>query len=356
MAKIGIITFHWATNFGAVLQAYALQRYLQSLGQEVLIINYKPVNYEYSVVKSILNRTPFSSFISWKKEKGLISFRNRLFNCSKNYASLNELKKNPPICDIYITGSDQVWNPYFLLGGEGKITTTYFLTFVPEGSRKCAYAVSFGTNEYSNDIKNILSPIINSFNVISVRERTGLDIVSSLKYEGKCELVPDPTLLLKNNDYTFLFSHINRSHEDYIYVYILRNKQILKCIENELRRKQIEYKISPSSDGRLDEWLYSIMKARFVITNSYHGMLFCLQFHVPFFVLTEEGDLEGMNDRFYTVLRMLDLEKLIYNSVSIIDLNRIVSTQIDWGDVDRKLDNYRKKGYDFIQNLILNGN
>ena len=119
--NIGILTFHWSTNYGAVLQTYALQEYLKELGHEVKIINYVPVK------KSIKNCFQYRNPINilnllkeLKKEQAFIPFRKKWLQLTKQYNSLSELQNDSPNLDVYICGSDQVWNPYFLAKGEKK--------------------------------------------------------------------------------------------------------------------------------------------------------------------------------------------------------------------------------------------
>lgn len=346
--KIGIITFHWATNFGAVLQAYALQKYLMSLNYEVEIINYKPKRYDFSI-RSIISKRVWANILQWKKEQGIKKFRNRYLNLTKRYYSESELVSNPPYCDIYITGSDQVWNPYFTQFGEGKATLSYFLSFGNENIKKIAYAVSFGVTEYDDKLLKIVSPIINNFTAIGVREKTGLDILKSLKFRSQCELVPDPTLLLNEKDYGN-FIRDNNIVSNYCFIYILRNTELCRALTNDMRKLRYRTIVSKFSDDSIEQWLTYIKFSKFVITNSYHGMLFCIQFHTPFIIVSEHGHLSGMNDRFYTILSELGLENRVA-SYDLSNIQAIIKTEIEWEQVDLKLSEFRNRGYLFLKKI-----
>ena len=145
--KIGIMTFHWAANHGALLQTYALQKSLESLfpGDKALIVDYKPARYEWNF-KKVFNsrnmRVVRENLREVKKEKLLAPFRNNIPK-TKHYDSVEELMKQPPDCDVLIAGSDQIWNEYYTMQGEGKPTAAYYLPFSPQATH-ISYAASFG--------------------------------------------------------------------------------------------------------------------------------------------------------------------------------------------------------------------
>ena len=347
--KIGIITFHWATNFGAVLQTYALQQYLSSLNYDVEIINYKPKQYDLSV-RSLLSKRLFSNILLWCKEQKIRKFRNHYLNLSKRYYSESELISNPPKCDIYITGSDQVWNPYFTQNGEGKVTLSYFLSFGSPNVKKIAYAVSYGVTEYNEKLRQIVAPVINNFERIGVRETSGLKILQSLSYKNIYQLVPDPTLLLNQHSYEKFIVENHREQSD-CYVYILRDIQLCRKLNKDISKLGYRTLVSKFSDGSIEQWLTNIKCSKAVVTNSYHGMLFCIQFHVPFVVISENGHLSGMNDRFCTIMEELGIGNRTVISYDINDIINILRTKIDWQQVDIRLNEFKRKGYSFLENL-----
>ena len=227
--KIGIINFHWGTNYGAVLQAYAFQTYLKKIGNDVVIINYKPTKYDMSILTIFTSRALFSfpsSLRNLKKENVLNEFRLNHLRLTKRYRSIKELKSDPPQCDVYISGSDQVLNPSFTLFGEGRRSpaSTYFLDFGDTEVKRFGYAVSFGCTVYPEKAKKLAEPLLENFNMIGVRENTGIDILKDMKYFDSC-VVPDPTLLLEKSDYDKLIS-TTLSQKNGCYIYMLRNRTV----------------------------------------------------------------------------------------------------------------------------------
>ena len=240
--------------------------------------------------------------------------------------------------------------------GERKRTLTYFLDFGTKKVRKCAYAISCGVEKYDKMITQVLDPVVHHFACIGVREFSGLDIVDSLGFSGVKKLVPDPTLLLRGDEYDLLLSGVGYDEafkKDYVYLYILREPKLLGCLCKEIEHEGFECVRANPSCGDVKKWLARIKHAKFVVTNSYHGMLFCIQYHVPFFILMEYGLLQGMNDRFRTVLNIVGLENRVIQVTQINELKNFMADAIDWMEVDEKIEKFRNAGRDFIRQNIL---
>lgn len=200
---IGTITFHWGTNYGAVIQAYALQKALLYLGYKTEIINYQP---RRLVVLRYLSALRSKDFALLKKEKKLKQFRKKNLICSKKRYSNNcELFAIKDKYTHIIVGSDQVWNYSFTMGAEGRQTLSYFLNFVGKETKKISYAASFGMDSAPDDYIKAVRPLIEQFDAISVRENTGAIIAKQLGVEA--EIVCDPTLLLTRDDYEQMIPH-----------------------------------------------------------------------------------------------------------------------------------------------------
>jgi hypothetical protein len=332
---IGILTFHWATNYGAVLQAYALQEYLTNEGHDVKIINYIPV--KKSLRSCFKYRNPKNIFIQIKdliKEQSFIPFRIKWLRLTQSYNTLNQLYDNPPNFDCYICGSDQIWNPYFLANGEGKQTPTYFLPFGGENVRRISYAASFGVIDYPEDLKKIIYPLIKNFNSLGVRENTGKAILEEMDFSN-VNLVPDPTLLLSNNSLNKLLP-FNRIKKIDIFYYVLQENQILinrtlKYAKNVLKLKVTSNKSSPFM--KIEDWLLSMKYSKYVVTNSFHGVIFAVLFKTPFVVIPIENKLKGMNDRISTLLGYFNLENRFLERYDEKEFETILKTPIDWDKV-----------------------
>lgn len=340
--KIGILTFHWATNYGAILQAYALQEYLTKCGHNVKIINYKPKTFDFSWMFFIKHPSAMFSFGTImrkrKKEKLLATFRNEYLHITRRYYSIDELQQDQLDFDVVISGSDQILNPSFTYCGEKKPTPTYYLSFAKKVKSRIGYAVSFGCVDYPSPAIDYAQQWINNFTQIGVREETGLSILQDLNYKGNSQLVPDPTILRGKELFNDI--QINSIKKSYTCVYMLRKK--IKINGDNLI--YIDESKKPIS---MEEWLSCILNAKTLITNSYHGMIVALLNHVPFVALMEIGNSAGMNDRFNTLLRILNLEYRLTDDKNNID--RIIDTPIDWQKVDVLLNKYKKVGSIFLQ-------
>lgn len=347
--NIGILTFHWATNYGAVLQAYALSTFLKEIGHTAVIINYKPRRYDNSLWGFFRNRHFMHPILFTRnivKEKRIDSFRCNYLSLSDRCYKRKDVEKVIANLDIIICGSDQIWNSSFLRSGENKLTTTYFLDFDNKSLKRIAYAASFGSTTYPKDLSDIIKPILQTFNDISVREASGIDILSQMGINAK--LVPDPTLLITKDIYDKLLSQGKlRSLDNSAFVYMLRNESCHRALSLLSSKHNIIY----SDTESIEQWIYNIKNAKFVVTNSFHCMIFCLLYHVPFSIVLRYEGAKGMNDRFYTLLSKCDLLNLITTENS--DFTQAYNFNINWETVDTVLSEYKIIGQNYlIRNLI----
>lgn len=345
MSKIGTITFHWASNYGAVLQAYALQQFLMKSGYQTEIIDYLP---RRIILKQTIKMLLKHDIATFMKESNLKVFRKKeLKFSSAKYWNQKELIKAFKNYQIIITGSDQIWNKGFTLGAEGKPTLSFFLKGAGDNIKRIAYAVSFGTESIDDKYKKITQNEIKKFHAISVREKTGLDILKNYQIEG--ELVCDPTLLLKKEDYEKLIKGHQYDIEK-VFPYILHNDfntfQIARTVNKIYEQKKDIFLYK----GGMYEWLYRIHTADIVVTNSFHGVMMSLIFNTPFLAVLIEGS--GMNDRLLTILRQLDLESRIVTSTNEHDIEKICMNKIDWGKVNKNIDAIRKASIKYLLQQI----
>ena len=213
--KVGIITFQLAWNCGAVLQCYALQEYLRKLGNEVVVINYRPAYKEYRYKKygnpfvnaykelqtsgtksaakkfarTVLNYRADSEHI--RQWNGFKEFCEKYLNLTREYTNIDELRADPPPCELYISGSDQLWNPKLT---NGRLDEVYFLNFGNENVRRITYAISaceLNLNKYGSQLKELCCGL----DALSLRETEGKEKLEFLL--GKeISICPDPTFLL----------------------------------------------------------------------------------------------------------------------------------------------------------------
>ena len=342
--KVGILTFHWGANYGAVIQAYALQQHIASLGHTVEIIDYNPIKTKLiQFIQTCLSR----DFKKLKKSKMIKQFVKENLSLSKRtYFTSKSLLKCKDEYDVVFCGSDQVWNESFLFYSESKPNPSYYLSFVGSNTKRCAYAISFGTESLQEKTKDVVLKEINKFSHISARENTGIEILKDLGFES--QLVSDPTLLLSADDYSRLLD--KKSYKtNKAFCYILHNnqttaKKICNYVDNtvELCPCISEY-----------EWLHKIKNSEIVVTNSFHGIMFSIIFNTPFIAITVEGS--GMNDRIYTILEKAGLSDRIITEFDKEKIDKIRATNINWEEVSCNLSDFVGSSKKYIYECLSMG-
>ena len=353
---------HAARNYGAVLQTYALQRYLISHGARVEIIDYKRkdqelVGYLFNVNSKFRNNKIMSllfilkTFVPKLCTSCLFSkFIHKYLNLSKpvkNARGVQEMIK----ADIYCTGSDQVWNPYANSG----LDPMYFLIGI---SPKVSYASSIGVYTMDDNYLEELLNLLHGYRAISIREQSSLNIIRSLEIEAECVL--DPSFLLTKDEWNSFGKVKNNLPGNYLLIYYFGNtSSIMKIAEQIAKDKNLRIvRISVGFESyceddivlrypRPEEFVGLFSKATFVLTNSFHGTAFSINYNVDFLVYptTEK------NARFDSILDMFSLQsrnlRLTSNS---IEASRML---IDWAQVNIILDQRRQTSFSFIKYNIL---
>ena len=256
---------------------------------------------------------------------------------------------------MYISGSDQVWNPYFTSRGENNSPTpAYFLDFGNPNVKRVAYAVSFGCVNYPEDVAQIAKKYVFNFQAISVRENSGLDILKKWGVDN-AEKFADPTLLIPREDYNF-YKKTYKKNNRKVYVYLLRDeKKNAKHILSKLSKNiyDVVYADDLLKDLSLENWVENIATSSFVITNSYHGMIFSIIHRVPFAIFLAEGTSSGMNDRFITLLSYLDLEDRIVSNLDSFNWDTFLAKAVNWEQVEELISNLRKETDGFFDNILV---
>jgi hypothetical protein len=268
------------------------------------------------------------------------------------YQSNRQLRKDPPQADVYICGSDQIWNASEQFG----IDPSYFLDFAPEGIQRIAYAASFGRPKVHPRFKSLTADLIRSMDAISVRERSGVGIVKDLSNRD-AEWVPDPTLLV-NDGYPEAVLPMDQQ-EDYIFSYTLRSRDLVSNIEQHLATSTGLEVVSPiklaasglGEPGPL-EWLGYIKSSKYVITNSYHGTLFSIIFNKPFVFVGLSGAKAGFNERANSLLHGLGLQGRMMNSCDEGRLLEIIQADVDWDRVHQQIEAWRVAATVFLESSI----
>jgi hypothetical protein len=372
MMKAGLITFHYAHHYGAQLQAYALKRSVEKLGMQCEIIDYvRPDNLSgSSLFKSgISPRTLLSNIhtlVHYKRfktrsDRFLSFYRSRLKPGTRRYNSYTELLADPPVYDFLICGSDQVWNP--LIFSEKTFDPSFFLGF-SQGSKRIAYAPSFGISSIPEDKKDLLRSYLEKFDAISVREAQGASIIRELAGRD-VPVVLDPTLLINESDWSLLCS-ASVTDKPYILSYFISDPTpffpVLRRIQEKLRlpviclcgsRKKIPGTVKTIYDAGPEEFLGLFRNAGFVLTNSFHGTVFSIQFKKPFYSFRIRKDSSAeVNSRLVNLLNILGLEDRLSGTDAAIDSIE----EIDYGPVIKKLENKREESLDYLRQAFYGNN
>lgn len=361
--KIGIITFHRAINYGAVLQAWALQTAIKQFGCEVEILDYRNEWMEsysgifYTYGKKICIKTILSVLrnlpVRFKRVQNY-----RRFN--KKYLQLSHplYKKDLPAIenkyDSFITGSDQVWNNYL-----ANFDDSYFLSFVKEKQKKNSYAASFGFSNFPKELKNDYRNRLNAFNKISVRESQGISLVKEIC--GKSAILcVDPTMLIEKKQWECLLQPILRKKYILVYalnpiVHLMEYAEFLSETENldicyissewkniwdYRENKRVKHIIAPSPR----KFISLINEAEYVLTNSFHGTVFSLIFHTKFY--SEIDYITKRNDRIESLLLNVGLQSRI-----ITEKLPEIGDNIDWMEVDKKMDSQKQTSENYLKNI-----
>ncbi len=373
--NIGIITVQKAPeNYGACLQCFALWKYLTNIGHTCEVIDLtRPWSSKYirskrftekrkitnssfyrKLFEKIFNRRPKRN-LSNPIENAMFKEFNNSIKYSKTYNCVDELYDDPPIYDAYISGSDQIWNPYMPF-----INEPYFLTFVPQGKIKLSYASSFAISEIPAGIWTSYSGWLSDFKKISVRESSGINIVKR-NFGREAVTVLDPTMLLTRDEWEKMAVYPN-TKDDYLLVYTLQyNSDIITSAlkfskNNNLRLKVIvsdtkhenRYKYPEEvelCEAGPKEWMGYIRNAQFVLTDSYHGSVFSILFERNFLTICTN---KKVSERLTTLFNTFELQDCFIEAEKLdsISLSELISR--DYIPIREKLNRKRIESQQFL--------
>lgn len=357
--KIGIATFHRASNYGAVLQAFALQTFLRSKGHDPFFMAHQfgmpPPGY-----KKYLGKTPSGTLARWatiRRSIVFLQFARTYLRCSSNSVfDSHDTIKHPPEAEAYVCGSDQVWNPSYLQRPIDE--RLFFLDFGPDKIRRVAYAASLGVESIPSEWCSRFVNHLRRFDYIGVREKEAARMLAELS--GKSvEWVPDPTLLLDASAYREVLGISSRARSE-IFSYTLDKtvsplvNKTRNCVKSSLNLPLVETYVRNSLCVLMhgvpspSQWLASLATSRFVLTNSFHGTIFAILFHRPFIVLPVEGRMSGMNTRITSLLERLGLTERFVSKFNANMIDHFCHEPIDWTSVDERKRVFATTGAAFL--------
>lgn len=366
--KVAILTLRIHSNFGYIMQLYALQKAIEKIGHEAYTIHLKlePLSIKQRIVyyaksfvsKYILRRLETSiRKYPTKKQMALIDantwdFINHHCKLTRYFPSVEKLSELANDYDAFVVGSDQVWRHEYSAD-----IPTYFFSFLPDGKKRIAYAASFGIseNDYGEELTRTCKNLLAKFSAIGVREKTAVMLCEDV-FGAKAEQVLDPTLLLTKEDYQQLIE------DDKIGEVPTKPFLLLYVIDTALEKTEIArkmaaekglevYQIKPldfkdvGSRHVLDciyphvsTWLYAFSHASYIVTDSFHGTVFSIIFEKSFLTF---GNAKRGLDRMATLLEMCNLKERLYGE-SFIDKD------IDYVAVIEKMRIEREKSRRFL--------
>ena len=368
--KVGIITFHNTSNYGAALQAYATFSALKEQGYDAEIIDYsnKYRDKKYSILYRITDQLTAGNLLQAIKtmvaSPGIYgrnfqfkSFYRQFYKVSKNkYRNSPQPVIDAKDYDVVIAGSDQIWSYK-----NNNYDYNFLLEFVPNNIRKISYASSFGLTEIPDQLKHKYKTLLSRMDFISVRERTGVDIVSDLI--GKTPyLAIDPVLLHSRKFWSNMASKIKFKPQSYDLYYMndnsYRNHPIFANDMNISKFPKVSIGSFKMSDfinitthirnhTGPNSFLSYIMNARVVYTTSFHALVFCLIFNVQFYVF-----LSGDKGRDSRLLQILTTFNLVDRAIVKDKANELINKSIDFTNFNNRWPLMREECKQFLKNAI----
>lgn len=390
MKKIGILTFHKVINYGAVLQAYALQRKVRDLGFDAELIDYAPqgmVNPStFSLMDTLIKLLRYlvnppdlrhlkrrvelliikriEDFLFRKeiekRQMAFKHFRENYLKVSDVTYQCNNIRSADMVYDGVITGSDQVWNPLIT-----QYDLTYFLNFLNDTNKKISYAASFGSpDNISHEFKEKISTALQDIKYLSVREFSGAQLIKEIS-NREAQIVLDPVLLLTSDEWDGIIPE-NGISEPYIFCYAFFNdpeiRHLCKHLSKVTGLKVIRLSLYHDGFQRIKEhldisttyvngsgpveFLSYLKNASVVVTNSFHGLILSINFRKDFFVVTPRHSKERIID---------SLEKYGLHDRLVKDGDPLPGREdikVNYKKIDDILEKDRNESIEFLKNSL----
>lgn len=328
--KVALVTIYHVPNYGSVLQAFATQCVIEGFGYECVVLDYRYPN-EWHIKQDPRRKGSLKSKIatflglksSHRKNRKLQKFRKKYFHFSKEYINLDALKNEDwSGYDVFVSGSDQLWNSRFTLAD-----SVFMLSFVPNSKRRISLASSFSSDNIPTAYREKYLTYLSKFNSLSVREKNGKCIIEDDLKIKQCKVLLDPTLLMSKKEWLNRFPYKEEQKEKYILLYLLTyafesrpyvfevvryfsKKYGYKVIALEgytSPEKALGLKMEDRTDAGIENYMSLFAHAQMVITTSFHGTAFAVNFGIPLVSITSGGG----DDRQSSLLALLGMEQCI---------------------------------------------
>lgn len=358
--KICILTQPLGTNYGGVLQAFALQKVLRDLGHDVTTLRWIP---EKARDYKVMARRFLSKYLKGNRDIVYFDYNKQIhFTFREQDRFIDEhlqclnvkaplLEHSLPDFDAYIVGSDQVWRPMY-----SPFLPNFYLDFLGNASvKRIAYAASFGVDVWETDERatEIIRPLAQKFDSISVREESGIHLCLE-KLGVQAQVMPDPTLLLKADDYLQLCRLNQTEQEPYIAAYILdegdREQRFVERLSQELGLPvrylgQLDWVHGVDS---IESWLDGIARAKYIVTNSFHGTVFSILFEKNFVSIINSA--RGTS-RFESLLDAVGLRNRLIEQNKLEETDLIIQ-DIDYQATSDTIQRMRHHGISYLKTVL----
>lgn len=356
---VGLLTWHYFDNVGSNLQAYAMYHVVTSMGYSAEFINYRGRE-KKNAIKDMIKRICgaidllIPRTLPHRIRAQAFYFQLKYLPQSKREEVAENLLEYVDKYKMFLCGSDQIWAPNLL-------DEAYLFSFLPDESKRFAYAASIGLEKIPDDKKEVYEKYLYKFTKIAVREQQGANLVSEL-LNKKIEWVLDPTFLVKDEHWLAL-AHYPRK-QGYIFCYFLgtnevhrkwvdkiakkKNKKVI-CLSSAREEKRKGWKYIPCMGPQ--EFLGYIYKSCFVITDSFHGMALSINLKKDFYVVERfnKEDAICQNSRVYNILQAFKLEQRMIKN-EIIDL-----CPIAYSEIQEKYQFYKNKSMNILSSMLNDG-
>lgn len=372
--KVIIFTYWWSEdNYGQLLQAFALQQHLKSADLEVEISCFRKtestvidtiVNIIKKILFPILGRefpNDESLILHNQMDRKFSNFRSREMQFTNSrYSSFKELKKHPPHADYYLCGSDKIWATYPRDPIRSDVFDAYSLAFGNEAVKRIAYAPSIGKREIPYFAKKRFKRNLKSFQGISVREESAVTLLNDIGIDNVV-WVPDPTQLIGKQGYMRFIEEVPGEYKKTWFFYGLRNPSYIssRVVAEHLVAGGVDFDYTGGNNNiddlitcypTIPQWLNHMYYADNIITNSYHGCIFCILFHKNFYYVPVLPDKKGLPDeRIASLLNRYDIQgRDITTEEQLQAVLKNSHNPIDWDAVDEKMQEFAQVGKDFL--------
>jgi hypothetical protein len=375
--KIGLLTYHFVDNFGALMQAYALREWFLARGHSAEFIDYRPAYVEHGgpfdrpwklslwrknarilyLKANALRRRAFASRV---QVQAFESFRQEHLGVpGPGFTSAAAVSEVSDKFDVLICGSDQIWNPSPQRG----LDPIYFLD-IPgtERTRKVAYAPSFGRTTIEKRFLPEVGRLVGGLDAVSVREASGLNILEAAGLpRTRARVVPDPTIL--HGRFDALLGSENTS-ADHVFCYALRTDEVIRdvagqvgsLIGSRVRSPQTSHQRWPSIGDAVQvgpvEWLRMLAKARVIVSNSFHGVAMSIVLNKHFLAVSLPGKRAPLNARVLNLLEQLGLSDRMACSTDPASVRQLVETPINWPAVNARVEEVRAAAEAYLNHEI----